>query len=135
MPTPRKSAEIDLMFDDGPLSGRWLEVSGSGQVHPQVVRNMGFDPERVKTVIEGEINKEGKKNETAKGSGSESVIASGRADVDGREGGDQDSERRASTGDDDQIGGPKSAGHGAEGKPGQSDSPSDRETEKKSKRK
>ena len=26
--------------------GRWLEVSGSGQVHPQVVRNMGLDPER-----------------------------------------------------------------------------------------
>jgi len=26
---------------------RWLEVSGSGQVHPQVVRNMGFDPERI----------------------------------------------------------------------------------------
>ena len=33
--------------DSGPLAGRWLEVSGSGQVHPQVVRNMGFDPERV----------------------------------------------------------------------------------------
>ena len=35
------------MFETGPLAGRWLEVSGSGQVHPQVVRNMGFDPERV----------------------------------------------------------------------------------------
>ena len=35
------------MFESGPLAGRWLEVSGSGQVHPQVVRNMGFDPERV----------------------------------------------------------------------------------------
>ena len=34
------------MFETGPLAGRWLEVSGSGQVHPQVVRNMGFDPER-----------------------------------------------------------------------------------------
>jgi phenylalanyl-tRNA synthetase alpha chain len=30
----------------GPLAGKWLEVSGSGQVHPQVVRNMGLDPER-----------------------------------------------------------------------------------------
>ena len=35
------------MFETGPLAGRWLEVSGSGQVHPQVVRNMGFDPERI----------------------------------------------------------------------------------------
>ena len=26
--------------------GRWLEVSGSGQVHPNVIRNMGLDPER-----------------------------------------------------------------------------------------
>ena len=30
----------------GPLAGRWLEVAGSGQVHPNVVRNMGLDPER-----------------------------------------------------------------------------------------
>jgi phenylalanyl-tRNA synthetase alpha chain len=28
------------------LAGRWLEVAGSGQVHPQVVRNMGLDPEK-----------------------------------------------------------------------------------------
>ena len=40
------SAEIDIMFEVGPLAGRWLEVNGSGQVHPQVVRNMGLDPER-----------------------------------------------------------------------------------------
>jgi phenylalanyl-tRNA synthetase alpha chain len=46
-PFTEPSAEIDLMFETGPLAGRWLEVSGSGQVHPQVVRNMGFDPERV----------------------------------------------------------------------------------------
>jgi hypothetical protein len=45
-PFTEPSAEIDLMFERGPLAGRWLEVSGSGQVHPQVVRNMGFDPER-----------------------------------------------------------------------------------------
>ena len=29
-----------------PLAGRWLEVAGSGQVHPTVVRNMGLDPEK-----------------------------------------------------------------------------------------
>ena len=27
-------------------SGKWLEISGSGQVHPSVVRNFGLDPER-----------------------------------------------------------------------------------------
>jgi phenylalanyl-tRNA synthetase alpha chain len=46
-PFTEPSAEIDVRFESGPLAGRWLEVSGSGQVHPQVVRNMGFDPERV----------------------------------------------------------------------------------------
>jgi phenylalanyl-tRNA synthetase alpha chain len=45
-PFTEPSAEIDIMFETGPLAGRWLEVSGSGQVHPQVVRNMGLDPER-----------------------------------------------------------------------------------------
>jgi phenylalanyl-tRNA synthetase alpha chain len=45
-PFTEPSAEIDIMFETGPLQGRWLEVSGSGQVHPQVIRNMGLDPER-----------------------------------------------------------------------------------------
>jgi len=45
-PFTEPSAEIDIMFESGPLQGRWLEVSGSGQVHPQVIRNMGLDPER-----------------------------------------------------------------------------------------
>ena len=45
-PFTEPSAEIDIMFETGPLNGRWLEVSGSGQVHPQVIRNMGLDPER-----------------------------------------------------------------------------------------
>ena len=44
-PFTEPSAEIDIQFQSGPLSGRWLEVGGSGQVHPQVVRNMGLDPE------------------------------------------------------------------------------------------
>ncbi len=43
-PFTEPSAEIDIMFESGPLKGRWLEVSGSGQVHPQVIRNMGLDP-------------------------------------------------------------------------------------------
>ena len=45
-PFTEPSAEIDIMFESGPLEGRWLEVSGSGQVHPQVIRNMGLDAER-----------------------------------------------------------------------------------------
>jgi phenylalanyl-tRNA synthetase alpha chain len=45
-PFTEPSAEIDIAFSTGPLAGRWLEVAGSGQVHPQVVRNMGLDPEK-----------------------------------------------------------------------------------------
>jgi phenylalanyl-tRNA synthetase alpha chain len=45
-PFTEPSAEIDMMFDSGPLKGRWLEISGSGQVHPRVIRNFGLDPER-----------------------------------------------------------------------------------------
>ena len=45
-PFTEPSAEIDMMFDSGPLKGQWLEISGSGQVHPNVVRNFGLDPER-----------------------------------------------------------------------------------------
>ncbi|GAA6140791.1 phenylalanine--tRNA ligase subunit alpha [Hydrogenophaga sp. 5NK40-0174] len=45
-PFTEPSAEIDIQFQAGPLAGKWLEVAGSGQVHPNVVRNMGLDPER-----------------------------------------------------------------------------------------
>ena len=45
-PFTEPSAEIDIQFPSGPLAGKWLEVAGSGQVHPNVVRNMGLDPER-----------------------------------------------------------------------------------------
>jgi phenylalanyl-tRNA synthetase alpha chain len=40
-PFTEPSAEIDMK-----LKGRWLEISGSGQVHPTVIRNFGLDPER-----------------------------------------------------------------------------------------
>jgi len=40
-PFTEPSAEIDMK-----LKGRWLEISGSGQVHPAVVRNFGLDPEK-----------------------------------------------------------------------------------------
>ena len=45
-PFTEPSAEIDIQFPSGPLAGRWLEVAGSGQVHPNVIRNMGLDPEK-----------------------------------------------------------------------------------------
>ncbi|MDE2565607.1 MAG: phenylalanine--tRNA ligase subunit alpha, partial [Burkholderiales bacterium] len=45
-PFTEPSAEIDIAFRSGPLAGRWLEVAGSGQVHPNVVRHYGLDPER-----------------------------------------------------------------------------------------
>jgi len=40
-PFTEPSAEIDMK-----LKGKWLEISGSGQVHPNVVRNFGLDAER-----------------------------------------------------------------------------------------
>jgi phenylalanyl-tRNA synthetase alpha chain len=40
-PFTEPSAEIDMK-----LKGKWLEISGSGQVHPTVVRNFHLDPER-----------------------------------------------------------------------------------------
>jgi phenylalanyl-tRNA synthetase alpha chain len=40
-PFTEPSAEIDMK-----LKGRWLEISGSGQVHPKVIRNFGLDPEK-----------------------------------------------------------------------------------------
>lgn len=45
-PFTEPSAEIDMAFGSGPLEGRWLEISGSGQVHPNVIRNFGLDPEK-----------------------------------------------------------------------------------------
>lgn len=45
-PFTEPSAEVDLRFATGPLKGRWLEISGAGQVHPKVVENFGLDPEQ-----------------------------------------------------------------------------------------
>jgi phenylalanyl-tRNA synthetase alpha chain len=40
-PFTEPSAEIDMSFGEG-----WLEISGAGQVHPNVLRAVGIDPER-----------------------------------------------------------------------------------------
>ncbi len=45
-PFTEPGAEVDIQFASGPLAGKWLEVAGCGQTHPDVVRNMGLDPER-----------------------------------------------------------------------------------------
>ncbi|WP_142811349.1 phenylalanine--tRNA ligase subunit alpha [Tepidiphilus olei] len=47
-PFTEPSAEIDVRFTSGALEGRWLEIAGCGMVHPQVLRNGGFDPEVVR---------------------------------------------------------------------------------------
>jgi phenylalanyl-tRNA synthetase alpha chain len=39
-PFTEPSAEIDMSYGDG-----WLEISGAGQVHPNVLRAVGIDPE------------------------------------------------------------------------------------------
>lgn len=45
-PFTEPSAEIDMMFTSGVNKGKWLEISGSGQVHPTVIENFGLDPEQ-----------------------------------------------------------------------------------------
>jgi len=40
-PFTEPSAEIDMSFGEG-----WLEISGAGQVHPNVLRAVNIDPER-----------------------------------------------------------------------------------------
>jgi phenylalanyl-tRNA synthetase alpha chain len=45
-PFTEPSAEIDMAFGDDGVKTKWLEISGSGQVHPNVIRNYGLDPER-----------------------------------------------------------------------------------------
>jgi len=40
-PFTEPSAEIDMSFGEG-----WLEIAGSGQVHPNVLRAVGIDPEK-----------------------------------------------------------------------------------------
>ena len=41
------SVEVDVWFETPGKKGRWLEVSGGGMFHPNVIRNAGLDPEKV----------------------------------------------------------------------------------------
>ena len=45
-PFTEPSVEVDMAFTTGPKKGRWLEISGAGELHPNVIRNYGLHPER-----------------------------------------------------------------------------------------
>ena len=45
-PFTEPSVEVDMMFTTGSRKGKWLEISGAGEVHLTVVRNYGLDPEQ-----------------------------------------------------------------------------------------
>ncbi len=45
-PFTEPSVEVDMMFTTSSRKGKWLEISGAGEVHPTVVRNYGLDPEQ-----------------------------------------------------------------------------------------
>lgn len=42
------SVEIDVWFEALGKKGRWLETTGAGMLHPNVIRNAGLDPEKIK---------------------------------------------------------------------------------------
>ncbi len=47
-PFTEPSAELDIWWNlpDHPDGGRWMEILGSGMVHPNVLNAVGLDPER-----------------------------------------------------------------------------------------
>lgn len=45
-PFTEPSAEVDIAWQQEDGTTRWLEVLGCGMVHPNVLRNVGIDPER-----------------------------------------------------------------------------------------
>ena len=47
-PFTEPSAELDIWWElpDHPDGGRWMEILGSGMVHPNVLEAVGLDPER-----------------------------------------------------------------------------------------
>ena len=46
-PFTEPSAELDAWVPDGQGGGKWMELLGSGMVHPNVLRAGGYDPEEV----------------------------------------------------------------------------------------
>ncbi|MBW8823405.1 MAG: phenylalanine--tRNA ligase subunit alpha [Xanthomonadales bacterium] len=45
-PFVEPGADVVIKWDTGDGGSRWLEVLGCGMVHPEVLRNVGIDPER-----------------------------------------------------------------------------------------
>ena len=45
-PFTEPSAEVDIRMPDGPNAGKWLEVLGSGMVHPEVFKSVGIDSQK-----------------------------------------------------------------------------------------
>lgn len=45
-PFTEPSLECDVWFDRGTGKESWLEIAGAGMVHPNVLRAVGYDPER-----------------------------------------------------------------------------------------
>ena len=45
-PFTEPSAEVDIAWQQADGNRRWLEVLGCGMVHPNVLKNVGIDPER-----------------------------------------------------------------------------------------
>lgn len=46
-PFTEPSVEVDLWFEAPGKKGQWLEMFGSGMLHPNVIRNAGLDPAKV----------------------------------------------------------------------------------------
>ena len=106
----------------------------------QADAKQGFDAERVVrelrgTIVEGEVNpddaKKERKHAATEGNNDGAVLESGRADVAGREGRDQNPDRRAAGGSGDADDGSKPVGHAAEGQPpeGQAQGQAEREAD------
>ena len=49
-PFTEPSAEVDIRMPDGPNAGKWLEVLGSGMVHPEVFKSVGIDSQELSLI-------------------------------------------------------------------------------------
>jgi phenylalanyl-tRNA synthetase alpha chain len=52
-PFTEPSMEVDIWWETSPGKGRWMEILGSGMVHPNVLKAVGYDPEQVQGFAAG----------------------------------------------------------------------------------
>ncbi len=52
-PFTEPSMEVDIWWETAPGKGRWMEVLGAGMVHPNVLKAVGYDPEKVQGFAAG----------------------------------------------------------------------------------